>query len=38
MLIESEKVTYLEPISNHKIGIDLGLKEFCICSNGFRRL
>ena len=36
MLIESEKITHLEPISNHKIGVDVGLKEFCICSNGFK--
>ena len=36
MLIESEKVTYLEPISNHNLGIDVGFKEFCVCSNGFR--
>ena len=29
-------MNYLEPISNHNIVIDLGLKEFCIYSNGFR--
>ena len=36
MLSESEKDAYWEPISNHKIGIDVGLKEFCVCSNGIR--
>ena len=36
ILIENDKDSYLEPISNHKIGIDTGLKEFCVCSNGFR--
>ena len=36
MLIESEKYTYLEPVSHHHLGIDVGLKELCVSSNGFR--
>ena len=36
MLIESEEYTYLEPVSHHHLGIDVRLKEFCVCSNGFR--